>query len=176
MEPALMRASVKQLFSELSPSAATALASTSCRACIESTVGPFLSSIAFRKALRLECKAEKSHLCLCLHKRGCFLVMRHLQTDARSPGLCAHLMDMVSMVSVAMLVLLPMAVPLNAVMMWMHAVLGPCGLQNTTEITALTWNALPEMCHISCRMQRMHCECQQYHWGGRPILTGVIVM
>ena len=39
-------------------------------------------------------------------------------------------MDMISVVSVAMLVLLSMAVPQTAVMVRMHAVLGPHGLQD----------------------------------------------
>ena len=59
--------------------------------------------------------------------------MHHLQKDAGNHGLSAHLMDMVSMVSVAMLVLLSMVVSLNAVMVRMHAVLGPRGLQNLTQ-------------------------------------------
>ena len=64
--PALIRASVNWLLSELSPSAATALASTSCRACMESTLGPSFPK-AFKKDVRLGCSAKESHLYLCLH-------------------------------------------------------------------------------------------------------------
>ena len=59
--------------------------------------------------------------------------MHYLQKHVGDAGRSAHLMDMVSMVSVAMPVLLSMPVSLIAFMVRMHAVLGPCGLHHMAQ-------------------------------------------
>ena len=92
----------------------------------------FLSR-AYGKALWPLNNAKESYLCGCLHERGWFIHVHHLQKHARKPGKSAHLMNMVTMVSVAMPVLLSMLVPLIAFMVRMHAVLGPHGLQNVAQ-------------------------------------------
>ena len=59
--------------------------------------------------------------------------MYSLQKHAGEASKSAHLMDMVSMVSVAMPVLLSMLVSLIALMVRLHAVLSPRGLQNMAQ-------------------------------------------